>query len=269
MSIATERPQGTLAKANPRRKSALTLRIEEGYDRMPMTVGCSVDGCDWPGWSGPAKEAREMAREHRREAHPDRPLIARRPKKPKAPRREQTAEDKAIVARLAARNGPAKRQPRTATKTARPDSPNFEALVNKVPRDELERLCVVEKLTQEEAGRRLGFSQAIISNALKRYGLPSMRRRITPEREAAAWKLYAVGLTPTQISYLAWNLWGYRSPDSCRSNLVRRFMAEGRQLRSISATRTLRCEVLTLNRAEALAVLQQAEAPESMAEVEA
>lgn len=100
MATLKDHPPGTFAKANPRHKSAFTLRLEAMDDALPMTVRCMVDGCRFR-WSGSALEAREQAREHRRDEHPDRPIKARRPKRPPKTRYEQTPEDKAILAKLA------------------------------------------------------------------------------------------------------------------------------------------------------------------------
>ena len=247
---------GTLAAPNPKQKSTFTLKLEEARDTAPMTVRCHL--CDWPGHTGPAAEAREAARDHRRTAHPDRPLIAKTPKKPKPVKVKQTVEDLKILAAL---NGNGHRP------KEKPPMPPRPAQYATIDRDTLERLYVTERLSQIEVGERLGVSQWTVSQALVHHGISARRhgRRRVGERswidagrEQVAWELYQAGLSMGQIAGLAYEQWGYASLNSCQRHLARVFAENGRQKRNGQDASRNRYEVATVNRDEALKRLEQA-----------
>lgn len=73
-------------------------RHDAVLDAMPLKVGCAVEGCEWPGFEGPAADAREVSRAHRESEHPGLSLRGKRRRKLAPGQTDQQATAAAVQA---------------------------------------------------------------------------------------------------------------------------------------------------------------------------
>lgn len=72
-----------------------------------------------------------------------------------------------------------------------------------------------------------GYRSSVQDSERARLALRARRRRrdayLTREKLDAAWRLYQAGLSMPMLAELLWQLYGYSSPESCRTALYRAF----------------------------------------------
>jgi hypothetical protein len=229
-----------------RRKSSVTIMLERLRDQAPVVYRCLDCGHTDEGTNG---DVRERMRQHRIDKHPERPAYASKPKKPKAPSREQTKEDRKILAAL----------DRNAKKTRTP-----RVYKRKVDPEQVRHMYVDKGMAKRQIARELGVCHDTVSRNLRDLGVqnhqlpPGNSSYITGPREEAAWTLYQAGWTGTEIAAIAFDLWGYSTPKQCRRSLYDAFKARDRSTRP--AQRRVKDFLVTMGDDEARRILHAAEA---------
>jgi hypothetical protein len=229
-------------------------------DAQPLVVRC----LHCPDWSveAPAGEARERARAHRAAEHPELPLVALAPKRPKKqPAYEQTAADRKLVGDLAAR----RRTMGDVSRSRLTDEHLSEAVsrydqgvsVREIAGDRFEDwgYSSVESLA-------VALYRLLPQRVAHWRGRSSSRRsssngsgRLSSEREGVLRHLYEAHWSLGQIAFLVSETWGYASVDAARAELGKRLRAAGVEVRA----RTALEQLPEISKAQAESLLAAAE----------
>jgi hypothetical protein len=253
----------TIAVPAPRYKSAFRLKMEADLAAVVCTHSCD---CGEFAITGPTGEAREQLRAHRVAEHPERPAIAKRPKKPKAPRRELNREEVKILNDLADRQNGRKKTARQASRKEKVIRPPRVSFTNRIGADELHRLYVEEGMPMVAIGAIYSVSHATVRTALQDHGIPIRHGGPLPlindQRRDAAWRVYEKGFTAMDISKLTHDTWGFDNLESCRRCLTHSFTQAGLPTRSPAESIWLKRRS-KFTETQALDILKEAECDSS------
>lgn len=248
-------------RAPGRAESDNDRRVREWRDAQPMVTRCAVDGCDFR-VEGSALECREAAHAHRLAKHRGVVLERGVRRRKKAQRAEQTAEDRKIIAGIAARAAGGLMTPARVSEAVRRHNGGETQMA-------IARAVFAEWGYKTPVTCQVAISKALRSLGIKgRRGRPAAARpaverlpaprwgKLTSARTTACRRLYEAGISAGAISELMWQRYGYGSRESCRSAILDRLRRDGVELRA----NTVQIAIPELNRREAIEILEAAEA---------